>query len=370
MSVRELDTRPIVVDMGGGTIKLGVAGDTKPLSVYPCMVRCENHRFDSPDPVPTIFCDESQDDIAYLPARSPIEHGFITDWENMEGIFDHVLREKCPLDSWDRPLLISNHHTNKDDNEQSEKILQMRFETFNAPSCYVAQSTSLAAFRAAKPTCAVIDCGDSVTDICCLYEGCGITRSVKVVDIAGSEISTHIRVKVMEASGRTNTERRTAREIKEKWTYVADCPTERKETENVTIESPWEEFHLTSPDAFHCPEMLFNPRGYGFDFDGIGQTLLNSIMECDEEIRKELFSNIVLSGGTTMCPGFAGRLGAEIARLAPPNTRVNIVAPPERDLVVWRGGSMLAASDLFSEMAITRLEYDEVGKSIVHHKCW
>jgi actin len=34
----------------------------------------------------------------------------------------------------------------------------------------------------------------------------------------------------------------------------------------------------------------------------------NSIMKCDVDIRKELYSNMVLSGGTTMFNGIAERM--------------------------------------------------------------
>lgn len=291
----------------------------------------------------------------------------------MEQVFHHTIYDNVVCDPSERPLLITNHHINKDDKAQSERLVQYIFETFFTPSCYIARPTSLAAFRVGKPTCAVIDCGEGVTDICCLYEGCGITRIVNVVEIAGSNISKFI----SQECEKPRVSYPRAREIKEKLACIPvnlSFDVEKKEGDSdgqfkVLIPNKDEDIDL-SPKYLRCQGMLFNPRSYGFDFDGIGQALFNSIMLCDEEIRKEMFSNIVLSGGTTMCPGFFGRLGAEITRLAPPGTDVRIIAPPERDLVVWRGGSMLAVSDLFSEMAITQFEYDEVGTSIVHRKCW
>ncbi len=36
---------------------------------------------------------------------------------------------------------------------------------------------------------------------------------------------------------------------------------------------------------------------------GIHETTYNSIMKCDVDIRKDLYANNVLSGGTTMYPG-------------------------------------------------------------------
>lgn len=41
---------------------------------------------------------------------------------------------------------------------------------------------------------------------------------------------------------------------------------------------------------------------------GIHETSYNSIMKCDIDIRKDLYANTVLSGGTTMYPGIADRM--------------------------------------------------------------
>lgn len=59
-------------------------------------------------------------------------------------------------------------------------------------------------------------------------------------------------------------------------------------------------------ERFRCPEVLFNPSMVGMEANGIHDTTFNSIMKCDVDIRKDLYSNIVLSGGTTMFPGAWG----------------------------------------------------------------
>jgi actin len=41
-------------------------------------------------------------------------------------------------------------------------------------------------------------------------------------------------------------------------------------------------------------------------------------MKCDLDVRKDLYENLVLSGGSTMFPGIAERLEKEITALAPP----------------------------------------------------
>ncbi|TKR82579.1 hypothetical protein L596_016278 [Steinernema carpocapsae] len=61
---------------------------------------------------------------------------------------------------------------------------------------------------------------------------------------------------------------------------------------------------------------------------GIHETSYNSIMKCDIDIRKDLYANTVLSGGTTMYPGIADRMQKEITALAPSTMKIKIIAPP------------------------------------------
>jgi len=93
-------------------------------------------------------------------------------------------------------------------------------------------------------------------------------------------------------------------------------------------------------------------------------------MKCDVDMRTDLYSNVVLSGGTTMFPGIADRMHKELLNLAPSNIKVKIIAPPERKYSVWIGGSILASLPVFQQMWISKQEYDESGPAIVHRKCF
>lgn len=89
----------------------------------------------------------------------------------------------------------------------------------------------------------------------------------------------------------------------------------------------------------------------GMEAAGIHETTYNSIMKCDVDIRKDLYGNIVLSGGTTMFPGIADRMSKEITALAPSSMKIKVVAPPERKYSVWIGGSILASLSTFQQVA-------------------
>ena len=55
-------------------------------------------------------------------------------------------------------------------------------------------------------------------------------------------------------------------------------------------------------ERFRCPEVLFTPSMVGMEAAGIDETAFNSIMKCDVDIRKDLYGNVVLSGGGAPSP--------------------------------------------------------------------
>ena len=76
-------------------------------------------------------------------------------------------------------------------------------------------------------------------------------------------------------------------------------------------------------------------------------------MKCGVDIRKDLYANTVMSGGTTMYPSFADLKQEGITALAPSTIKIKITARPERKYSVWTGGSILSSLSIFQQMWIT-----------------
>jgi centractin len=121
-------------------------------------------------------------------------------------------------------------------------------------------------------------------------------------------------------------------------------------------------------ERFRAPEALFRPELLGEEYPGIHEMLTHSIARADLDLRRTLYSKIVLSGGSTLFPGFGDRFLNEVKGLAPKDMKIKISAPPERKYSTWIGGSILANLPTFRKMWVSRAEFEEEGMAAVHSK--
>lgn len=251
--------------------------------------------------------------------------------------------------------------------ETREKTAEVTFETFSVPAFYLSNYVVVALYTCASVTGLVVDSGNGITCTVPIFEGYSLPHAITKLYVAERDITEHL-TRLLLASGCNYPcilNKALVDDIKETLCYVA------LEPENKLHKKPEEvlrKYKLPDGNVIHLgdqlyqvPEILFAPDWLGVHNSGLSKMVSSSIMKCDTNIQKNLFEEIVLSGGTTLFPGLEKRFMKELEQLAFRGTPIKITASPDGCFSEWISASIVTSLSSFRQMWVTSEDFMEFG---------
>ncbi|GAB2243694.1 hypothetical protein Droror1_Dr00023822 [Drosera rotundifolia] len=426
----------IVIDLGSHTCKAGYAGEDAPKAVFPSVVgsidkmEVDDPVSDSNSTVKTFETEKGKSkrklyvgtqSLGYrrdhMEVLSPIKDGVVTDWDIVDAIWDHAFKECLLVDPTEHPMLLAESSSNNP--YQRERAAELMFEKYKVPALFLAKNAVLTAFASGRATALVVDSGGGSTTVAPVHDGYVLQKAVLSSPVGGEFLSDCLK-KSLESKGilikprysfkrkeirpgdfqtvdldypsttesyRLYCQRVIASDIKESVCRAPDTPYDEAGYSNIPMtpyELPDGQTIEIGADRFKIPDIMFNsslaltiPGMESFaelapSVRGLPQMVLESIKKCDFDIRRELFSSILLSGGTASMQQLKERLEKDLIEESPQAARVKVLASgnaTERRFSVWIGGSILASLGSFQQMWFSKAEYEEHGPTYVQRKC-
>ncbi|TDZ23302.1 Actin-related protein 3 [Colletotrichum sidae] len=326
----------------------------------------------------------------------PIRHGQIENWDHMERFWSNSIFKYLRVEPEDHFFLLTEPPLNPPENR--ENTAEIFFESFNCAGLYIAVQAVLAlaaSWTSSKVhdrslTGTVIDSGDGVTHVIPVAEGYVIGSSIKSIPIAGRDLTYFVQ-SLLRDRGEPDSSLKTAQEIKEEHCYV--CPDIVKEfsrydrdptrfIKHPVIQPGGRQVSVdVGYERFLAPEIFFNPEIYSSDFLTPLPTVVDNVIQSSPiDVRRGLYKNIVLSGGSTLYKDFGRRLQRDIKQLVDARIRasevrsggaksggleVQVITHKRQRHGPWFGGSLLGQTPEFRSYCHTKAEYQEYGPSIV-----
>lgn len=402
----------LVLDIGSHSVRAGYAGEEQPKSVFP---NCTG-----------IFQQEEKDrklyyDSTYLNVpRSGVEivspmgkNGLVENWDIYENLLDYTIRKRLHSDPEFHPILMSEPAWNT--KEQREKLLEIMFEKFNIPAFFIVKSPVLTAFANGRASGLIVDSGATHTTAVPVYEGHVLRRGIITSPLGGNfvqnrmgeylvseKVNTHLSCEIKEKTALEKANElpifklKSIPEVTKSWRGYQQQLLREDVIRNVCQLSegpfreeeaamrPQEEYEFPTGfrksfgvERFKIPEPIFNPTLIDGKSSICGAAFLvsNSVHLCDPDIRSQLMSNVILTGGNSLLTGFSDRLVTELQARTPPALRFKLInlqsqqMTAERLFSPWIGGSILGSLGTFHQMWISKKEYEDQGKQVLEQKC-
>ncbi|XP_069486406.1 actin-like protein 7B [Ambystoma mexicanum] len=369
------ETKAIVIDIGTRHCKTGYAGDHKPAYIVSSTVgkhfqetaKTGDNRKES------FVGQELLNAKINLKLVNPLRHGIVVDWECVQDIWEYIFVKEMKISPEEHAALISDPPLSPVTNR--EKYAETLFEVFGSPAMHIANQSILSMYSYGKISGLVVESGHAVSYVVPIYEGYMLPNITERVDYAGSDVTKFLKQLLNDAGNMFTEDHLPMMDyMKKKCCYLSlDLGYEMGLPSSdyvVDYELPDGRIITIGKERFLCSEALFNPSLIGLNQPGL-QTLVNgSINKCDDTLRHDMLSNILLCGGSTTLEGFPDRFQRELNKAFPKDDIPIIEASPERKYAVWTGGSILASLKSFQQLWVSKEEYEEQGPMVIYRKCF
>lgn len=413
MSVKDLARfNPVVViDNGTGFTKMGYSGNMEPQYIIPTQI-CNNTKPKNKDIADLDFYigDEAVEKaMGDYQIQFPMKHGIVENWDNMERYWEQCFFKYLRCEPEAHYVTLTEPPLNAPENR--EFSAEIMFETFNVSGLYIAVQAVLALVASwtskksrelnlmGNMTGTVIDSGDGVTHVIPVSDGYVIGSSIKHIPLAGRDITNFMQEFIRDREeGKIPPEDslKVTQKIKEEYCYVCSDlvkeftkydtnPQENIKQYSQTNKKTGKSFTVdVGYERFLGPELFFNPEIFTNQFTTSLPDVVDQVIQsCPIDTRRNLYKNIVLSGGSTMFTHFARRLERDIqvktkervdrsrkmskSDLQIKDIEVNVLQHSMQRYAVWFGGSMLGITPQYFNVASSKADYDEKGPSIARY---
>uniref|UniRef100_A0A7S1AUT6 Actin n=1 Tax=Noctiluca scintillans TaxID=2966 RepID=A0A7S1AUT6_NOCSC len=365
------DAPVVIIDNGSGVCKAGLSTSQQPTVVFPEIIGRPRERW-KPSLDMDFYCgDEVAEHRSKLSVSYPLQNGIIENFEEMQWLWDYTFKA-LGVNAGEHPVLLTEPPYNPRPNR--ERMVEIMFEYYMVPTLNISIQGVLALLGQGRTTGLVLDSGEGVTHTIPIFDGFGYTPHIKRLDLAGRDLNTLLaKLLAQEGNSLTTTEaQHHVRIMKETFCYCALDPASEF-AEAVQYKLPDGREVTLTDERWKCPEALFNPSMAGIESQGVASIVWESISKCDIDVRRTLLNNVVLSGGSTMFPGFSERLAKDLREKAPTAAQANIKVVQTRDqnqkYAVWSGAQVFASlRGMQDDQWMTIEDYDEFGASFIHDK--
>ena len=299
-----------------------------------------------------------------LQLNFPIEKGMVVDWDDLEVLLHHVFSHELGAPPADHPILCSQAPLT--DRKNWERLIEMLFETFNAPAIHVSIQPVLSLYSTGRTTGMVVDCGDTVSHVVPVSEGYAASHSIQRLDFGGRDLTDHLRHLMAERGDSLLASLpgfETARDMKEKLSSVAFSHEAAMAPASSTSSYSLPDGNVITlgSEIYGCPEALFHPSLLGRQSPGLPEMVHHSISKSDAQLEGVLYGNILLTGGSSMFPGLNKRLEGGIRALARTPVKVGVVSRLDPHCSAWLGGSILASLGPYQPMWVSAQVFAKHG---------